>query len=211
MIVRTALPLVAEHGAAVTTAQVARAAGIGEATVFRVFADKEELLSACVAEALRTDHVLGEIAAIPLEQPLAERLVEVASAMEAYLGRMGRVLGALHASGHRGAGGGRAEVLMTRLRGAAGGPGAPARSDADSSDSGPAMSDREAAQRRTSAAVAELFEPERDSLRLPPETLATIFLAMLFSRTRSAGDDLSPTVEQFVDVFLHGALGGQPR
>src|ERR1041384_7473583 len=89
MIIRTALPLIAEHGTAVTTAQIARAAGIGEATVFRAFADKDELLDACVVEALRTDHVLSEIAAIPLDQPLPARLAEAANAMDAYLGRMG--------------------------------------------------------------------------------------------------------------------------
>lgn len=50
MIVRAALPLVIEHGSAVTTRQIARAAGIGEGTIFRVFADKDELLEACVSE-----------------------------------------------------------------------------------------------------------------------------------------------------------------
>ncbi|NVI86495.1 TetR/AcrR family transcriptional regulator, partial [Actinomadura sp. BRA 177] len=99
MIVRTALPLVAEHGTAVTTGQIARAAGIGEATIFRVFADKDELLDACLAEALRTDHVLAEIEAIPLGQPLPARLAEASTAIEAYLVRMGMVIGALHATG----------------------------------------------------------------------------------------------------------------
>ncbi|WP_243714648.1 TetR/AcrR family transcriptional regulator, partial [Actinomadura bangladeshensis] len=98
MIVRTALPLVAEHGTAVTTGQIARAAGIGEATIFRVFADKDELLDACVAEALRPDHVLAEIEAIPLDQPLTARLTEASAAIEAYLARMGLVIGALHAT-----------------------------------------------------------------------------------------------------------------
>jgi len=49
MVIRAALPLIAERGAAVTTQQVARAAGIGEATIFRVFPDKDALLDACVA------------------------------------------------------------------------------------------------------------------------------------------------------------------
>ena len=58
MIVAAALPLVAEYGAAVTTSQVASAAGIGEATIFRAFADKEELLDACMIEAMRPDHAV---------------------------------------------------------------------------------------------------------------------------------------------------------
>jgi AcrR family transcriptional regulator len=51
-IVQAALPLIAELGAAVTTAKIARAAGIGEATIFRVFDDKDAVLQACVAAAM---------------------------------------------------------------------------------------------------------------------------------------------------------------
>ncbi|WP_262402574.1 TetR/AcrR family transcriptional regulator [Actinomadura sp. CNU-125] len=103
MIVRAALPLVGEHGSAVTTGRIARAAGIGEATIFRVFADKDELLDACVAEALRPDRVVAEIAAIAPDAPLPVRLAEAARAMEAHLTRIGLVLGALHATGRRAA------------------------------------------------------------------------------------------------------------
>jgi AcrR family transcriptional regulator len=101
MIVQAVLPLVVEHGAAVTTSQIARAAGIGEATIFRAFADKDELIDACVAEALRTDRAIDAIAAIPLEPPLADRLAEAAEALQAHMGRMSALFGALHASGHR--------------------------------------------------------------------------------------------------------------
>ncbi|MFD0532886.1 TetR/AcrR family transcriptional regulator [Actinomadura luteofluorescens] len=156
MIIRTALPLVAEHGMAVTTAQIARSAGIGEATIFRVFADKDELLDACVAEALRTDHVLAEIGAIPLDQPLPARLAEAAAAIDAYLARMGLVIGALHATGRREPGAG---------------------------EPGP---DRAAAMTRTREALAELFEPERDRLRLPVEQIAGLFMGFVFSRARPA-------------------------
>src|ERR1700755_3104280 len=93
MVVAAALPLVAEHGTAVTTAAIARAAGIGEATIFRVFADKEELLDACVAEVLRPDTMVAELEAIPLDQPLADRLVQAAEALRAHVDRMGAVMG----------------------------------------------------------------------------------------------------------------------
>ncbi|WP_331763944.1 helix-turn-helix domain-containing protein [Streptomyces anthocyanicus] len=36
-----------------STAKIARAAGIGEGTIFRAFADKDALLAACMAEAVR--------------------------------------------------------------------------------------------------------------------------------------------------------------
>lgn len=101
MIVRAVLPLVVEHGAAVTTAQIARAAGIGEGTIFRAFKDKDELVDACLVEALRPDHALELIAEIPLDRPLEQRLTEAAEALSAHLNRMGAIIGAMHASGRR--------------------------------------------------------------------------------------------------------------
>ncbi|MFC4910048.1 TetR/AcrR family transcriptional regulator [Actinomadura gamaensis] len=181
MIVRTALPLVAEHGTAVTTGQIARAAGIGEATIFRVFTDKDELLDACVAEVLRNDHVLGEIRAISLDRPLAERLIEAAAAIDAYLARMGMVIGALFSTGRK-------------ERGRHGG--------GEHADAG---LDRAAAMERTLEALAELFEPERDALRLPPEKIAAMFMSLAFGRSRPVGETAIP-VEEAIDVFLNGAL-----
>ncbi|WP_179775784.1 TetR/AcrR family transcriptional regulator [Amycolatopsis endophytica] len=99
MIVQAVLPLVIEHGAAVTTAQIARAAGIGEGTIFRAFTDKDELIDACIAEALKPDTALAAIAEIPLDQPLRDRLTEAAEAMSAHLERMGALMAALHSSG----------------------------------------------------------------------------------------------------------------
>ncbi|GAA3601462.1 hypothetical protein GCM10022419_102160 [Nonomuraea rosea] len=99
MIVRAALPLVVEYGTSVTTAQVARAAGIGEGTIFRAFGDKDALLAACMAEAQRPDDTLAHVAGISLDLPLAERLIEATETLRGYLSRMGAVAGALAASG----------------------------------------------------------------------------------------------------------------
>jgi AcrR family transcriptional regulator len=101
LIVRAALPLVIEFGTSVTTAQIARAAGIGEGTIFRAFGDKDALLDACVTAALLPDDTLAQLAGISLDQPLAARLVEAAEALAGYLARMGAVVGALAASGGR--------------------------------------------------------------------------------------------------------------
>ncbi|MFI2236839.1 TetR/AcrR family transcriptional regulator [Streptomyces chrestomyceticus] len=201
MIVKAALPLVAEYGAGVTTAKVARAAGIGEATIFRVFEDKEALLAACVAEALRPDALLASLAAVPLHRPLAERLVEALEAMREHLARIGAVIGALHATGH----------LRGREAPRAGGSGS---GPAPASGSGTAPTvpgSREEALAAPLAAVAALFEPERDRLRMAPEALARVFLTLSRASAAEAGDEarmpgvLSP--RELVDLFLHGALG----
>jgi hypothetical protein len=55
--------------------------------------------------------------------------------------------------------------------------------------------------------VAELFEPERARLRLSPDQLAAMFLGMLFARSRPPAD--TPPLDEFLDVFLHGALVGE--
>ncbi|TDE37787.1 TetR/AcrR family transcriptional regulator [Actinomadura sp. 6K520] len=99
MIIQTAIPLITEYGSAVTTAKIARAAGIGEGTIFRVFADKEELLHACIAEALSPDHAIRELGAIDIDQPLADRLAEAAEALQAHMDRLGALIGSL---GHGG-------------------------------------------------------------------------------------------------------------
>lgn len=121
MIIQAAIPLIAEYGATVTTAKIARAAGIGEGTIFRVFADKDELMQACMAVALSPDHAVRELDAIDLSQPLADRLAEAADALQAHMARMGAIAGALgHGGGkHPGTvrGAGRHEST-TRIRAA---------------------------------------------------------------------------------------------
>ncbi|MCM3299372.1 TetR/AcrR family transcriptional regulator [Streptomyces pseudogriseolus] len=99
MIIQAALPLLTEYGSAVTTAKIARAAGIGEGTIFRVFSDKEELLQACVAEALSPDDAVRELDAIDVSQPLPDRLAEAAEALQAHMDRLGAIMGSL---GHHG-------------------------------------------------------------------------------------------------------------
>jgi AcrR family transcriptional regulator len=178
MVVAAALPLVAEYGAVVTTAQIARAAGIGEATIFRVFADKDAVLDAVVTEALDDSRVREELSAIPLDQPLDARLVDAVDAIRAHHDRIGTVIAALHASGHR--------------RGRR--------------DLAPDAGDRRTASRdAVREAVDELFAPDAERLRLPVPALTDTFLAQLFGRDRRHTDP-PMTPEDLVDLFLHGAV-----
>jgi AcrR family transcriptional regulator len=187
MVVRAALPLIAEHGAAVTTAQIARAAGIGEATIFRAFEDKDAVLQACVAKASDPTTVLQELGAINLEQPLADRLLAAADALDAYLKQMGAVMGALRASGSPNqrpakeqAGGGR------RTTGRSTG--------------------RDRAQAHTRQAIAALFEPDRSRLRLPLELLADAYMRLVFSHSSGPDEVGRQDRRQFIDLLLHGAI-----
>ncbi|WP_406337127.1 TetR/AcrR family transcriptional regulator [Streptomyces sp. NBC_00649] len=185
-IVAAALPLVIEYGASVTTAKVARAAGIGEGMIFRVFDDKNALLAACMAEAARPDTTVAHLESISMDQPLADRLAEAADTMRGHMTRMGAVAGALAASG--------------RLE-------RPAPPEPEKDGRFP---DREAGLAAPRAALAALFEPEQDSLRLAPERLADAFQMVLMAGGRTSAPD-PLTTEELVDLFLNGAFASGPE
>lgn len=174
MIVQAALPLVAEYGAGVSTQQIARAAGIGEATIFRAFGDKDAVLEACMAEAAHPAGVLRELASISLDQPPAGRLTEAIDALRAHLERMGAVAGALLASGHQ----------MKR-----------------ENPEGETAMGRDASMAAIREGLAELFEPDQEALRLPVELTAEIFMFVTMSAGR-AGVDSTELVDLFLHGAL---------
>ncbi|MEO3761823.1 TetR/AcrR family transcriptional regulator [Streptomyces sp. B8F3] len=174
MIVAAALPLVIEYGASVSTAKIARAAGIGEGTIFRAFADKDALLAACITEAVRPDDTLVYLESIALDQPLAARLTEAAEVMRGYITRV---------------------IAVTGVLTSAGGP----------ERSAPANPAKDGPFPDPGTALAALFGPDQDSLRLAPERLADAFQMLLMSAGRPGAPD-PLTTEELVDLFLNGAL-----
>ena len=177
MILRATVPLVAVHGASVTTKQIAQAAGIGEGTIFRVFATKEELLLACVEIAASPDGLLANLATISPDDPLPDRLTEALDLMRAHLERMGAVVGALQASG-----------LTGRLE-------PPRSSETDDP--------RAESLRLIREELTGLLTPDAGRLRVAPQTLAGILLGLAFTRP---GTDDTAADRAVVDVLLHGAL-----
>jgi AcrR family transcriptional regulator len=77
MIVAATLPLLLEHGDRVTTKQIAEAAGIAEGTIFRVFADKDEIITAVVESALDPAPLEAAVDAIPAGLEFEEWLATV--------------------------------------------------------------------------------------------------------------------------------------
>jgi AcrR family transcriptional regulator len=74
-IVAATLPLFLEQGAAVTTREIAQAAGIAEGTIFRVFEDKTALLDAVIDAALDPAPTDAAIQTIDESLSFEERLV----------------------------------------------------------------------------------------------------------------------------------------
>jgi AcrR family transcriptional regulator len=194
-IMRAAIPLLAEWNA-VTTARLAHAAGIDEATFLTVFTDKDAALTAALQElmmtALDTTQVVRQLQAIPRGLPVATRLTEAVEALDAYHGRIVTVLAPLDASDAP-------QSRPTPDRGTAGEPGTQQANREDF---------RAAARLDVIRdAVADLLEPDEEHLRLSIRTLADAFLGLYSGRKRTLRPEPSPLpAGQLVDLFLHGAM-----
>jgi AcrR family transcriptional regulator len=198
-IVAAALPLLADHGAAVTTSQIAAAAGIAEGTVFRAFRDKRELFLACARAAMRADTQVAEINGIPAQAPIAERLTEAMEIVSGYQKRLWSVFQAVRASGIE-LGHGDFESEKDSESNSA---------DSGKADDGPPAGAKQGFM-QVAAAIAEMLGAERDQLRTTPELAARLLLGLgLTNQMQDArfGDSIAETAE-VVDLFLHGVLNG---
>jgi AcrR family transcriptional regulator len=81
-IIAATRPLLRSHGAAVTTAQLAMAAGIAEGPLSRVFADKDTLIQAAICTAFDCSPAERELAAIDPGLGLREQLIATVAILQ---------------------------------------------------------------------------------------------------------------------------------
>src|SRR4051812_42297374 len=91
-IVDATLPLLLEHGTAVTTRMIAVAAGIAEGTIFRVFPDKDSLIQAAVEKAFDPAPMEAALADIDVTIPFEERLTAAVTIVQARLTNIWRLV-----------------------------------------------------------------------------------------------------------------------
>jgi len=98
-LVEATLPLLLEHGRTVTTRQIARAAGVAEGTIFRVFESKEDLVTAALEHGLDITPFLDELAAIPAGRGLRETMLELAERLQHRFRDIFTLMGAMGLTG----------------------------------------------------------------------------------------------------------------
>lgn len=95
-ILDAAMPLLMNQGAEVTTKQIADAACIAEGTIFRAFADKQDLVNAAVARYMDPEPTLTALRAIDTSLPLEEKVEAVVTVIST---RFRGVVGIMNALG----------------------------------------------------------------------------------------------------------------
>ncbi|HET9732345.1 MAG TPA: TetR/AcrR family transcriptional regulator [Acidimicrobiales bacterium] len=101
-IIEATVPLVRGRGWAVTTKEIAAAAGVSDGTIFSVFRDKEEILLAALEAALDPRPALGRLGQIDLGLPLEERLTQAVKILGEMVMTVWQLSGTLHLDEVRG-------------------------------------------------------------------------------------------------------------
>jgi AcrR family transcriptional regulator len=98
-IVEAVLPLLAARGTAVTSRELALAAGVAEGTIFKVFTDKDDLFRAALERATDPGPAEEAIRAIDAALPFEQRLVAAAAIVQRRLVDIWSLLSKFGASG----------------------------------------------------------------------------------------------------------------
>ncbi|HVK20645.1 MAG TPA: TetR/AcrR family transcriptional regulator [Actinokineospora sp.] len=177
-IVGAVVPLLIEHGATVTTKQIAEAAGIAEGTIFRVFPDKCALMLAAAAETIDPeDRARSFAAAIDGVDDLPEKVRRIVTHL---LERIERTMAVMMAV--------RGFMLSQR--------------DGPPTDGKPPFIHD--AYKALDGALTKMFEAHRDELSVPPATAAISLRCLVFGARHPVLDLAELSADEIAGVLLRG-------
>lgn len=104
-IIHAMIPLLGEHGPAVTTKQIAAAAGVSEGTIFNVFEDKDDLLRAAFEAAIDPAPFERAVDAIDPALPFEQQVIAAAELSQRRVVHIWKLISALGPHHHRKRGG----------------------------------------------------------------------------------------------------------
>ncbi|WP_353952631.1 TetR/AcrR family transcriptional regulator [Knoellia sp. S7-12] len=177
-IIAATLPLLRSKGGSVSTKEIARAAGVAEGTIFRVFDTKDTLIEAVIHDAFDNSTLIAELADIDRSLEMPERLSVGVAIMQEHL---------------------KGIVVLMTVMASSGQPFRPP-------PGGEAHRRRHEATADLDAAFVDVLGDDVALLRVPATTFIGYLRMLTLSSVHPMLDGDASTPEQLVDVLLEGAL-----
>jgi AcrR family transcriptional regulator len=176
-LIAATIPLLQECGPAVTTRQIAEAAGVAEGTIFGVFPDKASLIRAAIIEVFKPEPVVKVVDSLHFIESLRDRMETIAELLMAGVATR--------------------RPLIMAIRGVAGDRGGVDPEFVAKMDRG---------RNEIVNAITRAIEPDRAQLRRSPAEVAQQLLFSIFATAGPFTRDQPLDAKELVSLLLDGVL-----